>query len=208
MAAILGVLALSGLATAMASAATAGWKVNGTFLTGTKALATTAAVDEHGKLNAGQVEINCVASTLTGVSPQINGTTEHGDAQSLEFNECTGNSVCPLAASQKEKVKTLPVLVDLTLDGTLAVKGRFLSTNSSKLFATIAFEGAECSFKGTQPVKGAQTVLAPTGQDERTLQLLAATEEEPGALTLGNTPATLKGSILVRLASGEPYSFS
>lgn len=184
--------------------AAAGWMVNGTNLTGTKALATTAAVDKVSTLTAGGVTVTCSGSTLNSVSPVINGATEMGNASSLEFTSCAGNTVCLLGGST---IKTLPVLLDLTLDGALAVKGRFLATNSSKLLATLKFEGVECALAGTQGVTGSATVLAPTGQDERTLQQLNATSEESGSLKLGPSAATLTGSILVRLASGEPFSF-
>jgi hypothetical protein len=203
--AVLGVLAFSAVASSMAEA---GWMVNGTeFTSGTKALLLNAIVHEKGVLTAGAAEVKCEGSTLMGKNPVINGATSMGDATSLEFTECVGNAVCPIAASMEGKIGTLPVLADLTLDepNTKAVKGVFLSTNSSKLFATIKFEGAECSLKGVQPVKGTQPFLAPTGRVENTLQLIIATNES--SLFVGSTVATLKGSILVGLASGERFSW-
>lgn len=212
MAAMVGVLALSGFATALASAATAGWMVNGTMLGATtKALATTAAVDHVGELEAAGIVLVCKGKTLNGVNPTINGVTNMGDASLLEFTECevtTGNPPCKLSASMSKTVKTLPVLVDLTLDGVLNIKGRFLSTNSSKLFATLGFEGSECPLSGAaQPITGAATFLVHEGQDERVFHLLLATNEEEGSLKLGKNTAILKGAILVGLASGETWSF-
>src|SRR5262249_10113876 len=143
-----------------ASAATSGWMVSGTnFTTGTKAIATTAAVDKEGELTAAGITINCKSKVLNGIAPQINGATGMGDANSLVFNECEiqegkGTPPCTLAT---KTIGTLPVLVDLTLDGATADKGRFLPTNTSKIFATIKYEGPECPLKGVQPVNGAAT---------------------------------------------------
>lgn len=192
------------LTTANEEIKTSGWMVNGTSLVGAKALAATAAVDKVGTLKAAEVEVTCSGSTLNSVSPTINGATGMGDASSLEFTSCVGSAVCPLGQST---VKTLPILLDLTLDGTLAVKGSFLPTNSSKLLATLKFEGVECSFAGVDGVTGVATALAPTGRDERTLQQINFTNEVAGSLKLASAAATLGGSILVRLASGEPFSF-
>jgi hypothetical protein len=201
-----GVLALSAFASASASAVTAGFMVSGTMLNGTRALATTAAVDEPGELEAAKVKITCSGSVLNGASPKINSATNMGDAESLTFNGCSANEHCTVPSS----ISTLPVLVDLTLDGTLAVKGKFLPHGpgaNTHTFATILFEGALCALEGVQPVTGSQAFLAPTGQDERTLQLIAATQDVGGELKVGSSAATLKGSILVRLASGEAFSF-
>jgi hypothetical protein len=201
-----GVLALSAFASASASAVTAGFMVNGTMLNGTKALASTAAVDEVGVLNTAGVTITCNGSVLNGASPKIDSATNMGDAESLTFNGCSANANCKVPTS----ISTLPVLVDLTLDGTLAVKGKFLPHGpgaNTKTFATILFEGNLCALEGVQPVSGTQAFLAPTGQDERTLQLISATQDVAGELKVGSNAATLKGSILVRLASGEPFSF-
>jgi hypothetical protein len=175
-------------------------------LNGTRALASTAAVDENGVLVAAGVTITCSGSALSGASPKINSATNMGDAESLTFNGCSANEHCAVPTS----ISTLPVLVDLTLDGTLAVKGKFLPHGpgaNTKTFATFAFEGALCALEGVQPVTGTQAFLALTGQDERTLQLITATRDVEGELKVGSSAGTLKGSILVRLASGEPFSF-
>jgi hypothetical protein len=201
-----GVLALGAFASASASAVTAGWMVQGTMLNGTKALATTAAVDEVGKFVFAGVTITCSGSVFNGANPKINSATNMGDAESLTFNGCSANEHCSVPTS----ISTLPILVELTLDGTLAVKGKFLPNPpgpSKKTFATIPFEGELCALEGKQPVSGTQAFLAPTGQDERTLQLITATQDTAGELKVGSFAATLKGSILIRLANGEPFSF-
>jgi hypothetical protein len=201
-----GVLVFSAFVSGSASAVTAGWMVKGTMLNGTKALATTAAVDEEHIFEFFGVTIKCSGSVLNGASPKINSATNMGDAESLTFNGCSANANCKVPTS----ISTLPVLVDLTLDGTLAVKGKFLPHGpgaNTKTFATILFEGAACALEGVQPVSGTQAFLAPTGQDERTLQLITATKDAEGELKIGLGAVTLTGAILVRLANGEPFSF-
>jgi hypothetical protein len=126
----------------------------------------------------------------------------------LEFTECVGNAVCPLAASMEGIVGTLPILVDLTLDepNKDAAKGVFLTIDvASKLFATVKFEGAECALKGLQPIKGSQPFLAPTGRLERTFQAIVPLNEK--TLFVGSSEAKLKGNILIGLNSGEPFSW-
>lgn len=211
-AAAFGALALSGFAATLASAATPGWMINGGMLNGTASLAKTAAVDERFDLKAVGITTACLGNTVNAVNPTINSGTNMADAASLEFTECevtvSGNPPCKLAAAMSKTIKTLPVLVDLTLDGTLADKGRFLSTNASKLFATIEYEGGECAIaSAVQAVHGSVTFLAPTGQDERALQQITITNEEPGSLLFSKNVATLEGSVLVRLPNGEPFSF-
>lgn len=199
-----GVLVISVVGCASAWATTAGWMVNGSQLTGTAALATTAAVDQKIELLAPEagVTIICNNKTLNSASPTINGSNEMGSATSLELTECANFGPCGISAGG---ILLTQVLIDLTLDGTLATKGRFLPL--SKNFATIKFEGAECGIAGVQPVSGGITFLMPTGQDERTLQLITFTNEEPGSVKVGKDSAEFKGSFLVRLASGLPFSF-
>lgn len=187
-----------------AAAAEAGWMVNGTKLTGTAALSTTAAVHEKFALTFAGEEIDCNGEDLTLVKPTINGASRMNDTESLEFNKCATGSPCVLATST---IRTLPVLVDLTLDGALAVRGHFLPTNTSKTLATIEFEGTECTFAGAEPIKGTLAFLAPTEQSENTLQLIRTKTETNGELNLGLFAVTVSGSFLLRLANGGSFSF-
>lgn len=207
MAAIVGVLALSGFVSALASAVPPGWMVNGAnFTSGTKALASTAAVDSPGVFTGAGIEIKCGkagSSVADGINARINGATNMGDAESLVFLECASPQ-CTVTKT----IGTLPLLVDLTLDGELAVKGVFLAPNTEHIFTTIKFTAGtgECALAGeTLPVKGEEEFLAPTGQMEETWQQINAIKAS--RLKLGANPATLEGSILVKLASGEPFSF-
>jgi len=198
-----GVLALSAMASASASAATAGWMVNGTMLTGSAALATTAAVDQEGVLKGGGVTVTCKGSTLNGVAPEIK-VPNKGSAGDLEFTECSAASPCEVTPPT---VKTQTVLVEATLEGVLAVVATF-KPETGTIFATLKFSGSGCALSGTTPIKGQAKVLAPTGQDERTLQLInAITTEASGELLLGSSGASLTGSALLRLASGQSWSF-
>lgn len=209
---LVAVLGLSLVAMAVVSSqafAAAGWMVHGTQLTGTAALSPGAILDEKLLVtgDSGQVEVKCGGSELRLGNPVISGGTGMADTSSWEVTECVGNRSCPLAESMGGRVQSLATLTDLTLDGALAVKGRFLSTNSSKLLGTIAFAGPECPFTGVQQITGAGTFLMPTGQDERTLQLIAMTDEEFGSVKLGSVGLVIQGSVLVHLTSDLPYGF-
>jgi len=206
------VLALSVLASSTASAATAGWLVGGTLLTGTQtaALATTAAVDEVGILTfgtgTGEVAITCSSSTLGGESPQIEASNK-GSAKSLIFKECKSTSAGECKLTSGTQIGTLPITTEVTLDGALAVQGTF-APKTGKTFATIKLEGTECAETGSIPIKGTAPWLAPTGQDERTLQLLSVNiTKAQNFLQVGSAAASLKGSILLALVSLKGWSF-
>jgi hypothetical protein len=207
-AAFISVLALSALASSTASAATAGWLINGTLLTGTQTapLATTALVDEEGVLEFDNITIRCAAMNLIGTNPQLEAPNK-GSATSLIFTECTATGEnCKLSSALKGTIGTLPITTEATLDGLLAVQGVF-KPKAGTTFTTLKFEGELCAETAKLPVKGDVPWLAPTGQDERTLQLLGVNLGKTGLLEVGNAPASLKGSILIQLASLLPWSF-
>lgn len=189
-----------------ASAATAGWMVNGATFTGTAALATTAAVDRPFELKASEVEVQC-ANTLYYENPTINGATESASFAAAEFTGCRGTQVCPLGAKQGTTVKTLPISIALTLQGASVIKGVFLPKNTSKLFATIEFGGSECSFAGVSGISGSEGFLTLTGHSEGARQLLEAYTLQSGELKLASSAAVLSGAVLLKLASGLPFSF-
>lgn len=198
-----GVLALSALASVSASAATAGWMVNGTNLTGSAAVATTAAVDQEGVLRGGGLTITCTGSTGSAAGPEIKASNK-GAASSVEYSGCSAEAPCTLGSGT---IKTVPVSSEATLEGVLAVVVT-VKPETGTLFTTIKFSGAECGLSGTTPIKGSEKFLEPTGQDERTLQLAnAITTEASGELLLGASAASTSGSALGRLASGLTWSF-
>lgn len=188
---------------ASVSTASAGWFVEGTELAGTAALAASAPVDEQFQLTASQVEVKCSGSALNSVNPKIAASNTLA-ASSLEFSECKGNAVCPLVG---KTISTLPLSAELS-EGTLPEdKAVFLPTNSSKIFATIKFEGAECTFAGVNTLTGKQTATLPTGQEENVTQSISPKTATSGELKLVSSSATLKGTALVKLASGKVWAF-
>jgi hypothetical protein len=196
--------AFSAVVSASSSAVTAGWMVNGTMLIGSKAVATTAAVDEFIKIKAAGVTIECKGSTINGVAPELK-SPNRGGAASLEFTAC--KSITANCEISSEKISTRTILLEATLEGALAIKVSLVPETKNG-FATIEYDGALCALQGVQPLSGKWTMLAPTGQDERTLQLLnLVTTEASGELKVGSSAAELKGSALWRLASGESWSF-
>ncbi len=199
-AAFAAVLAFSVVATSAASAATAGWMVKGTLLSGSKALATTAKITSGSSILEGAgFRVVCKGQNLVGVGPVISSPAM-GLATSLEFTECAGEGTCAIEGTT---IKTVPILAEATLEGTLAAKATF-TPETKNTFTTIKFLGETCALLGIQPVTGSQQVSAPEGQDERTLQLIQAIGE---TLKVGSTPAKLLGSAQLKLASGETWSF-
>jgi len=201
LAAWVAVLACGAVVSASASATTPSWMVNGKNLTTTKALATSAVVDESAVLEASGVTVTCTG--LNGVAP----TLEPGNmasATKLEFTGCTASSPCSIS---KNTISTVPLLAEATLEGSLAVVATF-KPQTGTLFTTIEFLGSQCALEGNQPVTGKAKVLAPTGQDERTLQLInAITVPTSKELFVGSAGAKLSGSALLKLQSSEPWSF-
>lgn len=206
---VVAVFALSAIASASASAASS-WMVNGTELSGSQALATTARVTKVAKLTFSSVTVEC-SGNLEGVAPQIEGVNM-GQAEHLTFTECkaTGGN-CSLAKSMKEKVSTLPLLAEATLDekpeeNTLGVLILF-KPKTGTLFATIGFEGSKCSAEEVSPVKGTVKVLAPEGRDEKTLQTIEAkAASASGELKVGSSAAELSGAAELKLANSETWS--
>jgi hypothetical protein len=117
-------------------------------------------------------------------------------------------SVLRGARAQRTHVhcRIYPILTEATLDGTLAVK-ESIKPETGTEFVTISLEGELCALEGLQSVSGKASVLAPTGQDERTLQQYNAINAAEGELKIGGKTALIKGSSLIKLASGESWSF-
>jgi hypothetical protein len=200
----LAALALSAAAAASTSAATAGWMVGGTQLTGSAALASTAAVDETIKLTAGGVEIECTGVTADGISQEIKASNK-GAASSIGFTGCQAlTRNCALSSNE---IGTVPVVAEATLEGTLAITSVFVPKGGT-ILVTFRFEGEACSIAGLKAATGKVITSSPVGQDEHTLQLAsintAATE---AVLRAGNITAKLSGSALAKLTSGLPWSF-
>lgn len=197
-----GLLALTAFASSSASAAS--WKVNGALLSGSAALANTAAVDENGKLTFSEITVECNGSSLEGISPQITHP-DSGSASSLVFSACktVAGSSCTLVGT---KISTVPITALVSTVGTLEVSVVF-KPKTKTTFATIEFTGASCSIANeVQPVTGQATVKGPTGQDERTLQQIVANTTS-GELKVGSSAAVLKGAALLQLASKLGWSY-
>ena len=206
MAAFAAVLALSALASASASAATVGWMVNGQLLTGSKALATTAAVDETATLSGGGFSLKCNGAILKGTTPEITSPSM-GSAGSLLFTECISTTTNCILSSGDKEIGTVPILSESTLEGASGVRSTFMPKTGS-IFATIKFEGENCSGSGVKAVTGSAVTSSPTGQTESILQLLSVnTVASEGTLKFASGAAKLTGSALLKLASGEPWSY-
>ena len=191
-------LALSALTSASASAV---WMVNGTNLTSSAALATTAQVDKKGVLEGGTLNIECKGN-LKGTSPEIK-SGNIGVASSLIFTECTTtNAHCSIPTT----LGTVPISAEAVLSGALAVKATF-KPKTGTIFATILYSGEECAVSGQKAVTGDVETNAPTGQDERTDQILEVNQAATGLLKIASSAASLTGSVLILVASRQAWSF-
>ena len=196
-------VAVFGALASSASAATAGWMVGGSLLTGSTPLATTAAVDQSAKLKTSNINIECLGSTLKGVAPEIIAPNK-GAAKSLEFTECKPTEgKCTIESST---IGTVPILAEATLEAGEGVVAVF-KPETGKAFTNLTFLGSTCALEGTQPVTGTQAILAPTGQTEHASQLINAVSLKEGELKVGAGNATLTGSALLKLSSGAAWSF-
>jgi hypothetical protein len=177
--------------------------VNGTTLNGTKTLATTASVDETWKFSAQGITMTCTGSTISSVAPEIKPPNS-GAATEIVFHECSMNANCTVTKT----IGTFPLAVAFELNGTLAAKATFTPKTPGTLIARLVVGGAECAILGLQPVTGKVSASLPTGQDERTLQLVTVNiSEASGEVKVGSSSASIRGAVLPRLASSETWSF-
>jgi hypothetical protein len=187
----------------VAVASTAGWMVNGAQLSGSKALATTAKTDENTKLIAGGLTITCSGATIKGVAPEIKSPST-SSASALEFTNCAATAPCSLTSAV---ITTSPILAETTLEGALATTAT-IKPKSGTEFSTFAIEGENCAATGNIMVNGQVKVLVAAGQDEGSLQLMKAISTEASKeLFIGKTATSISVSSLVKLATGERWSF-
>jgi len=204
-AALIAVLAVSAMASSSATAAE-GWLIKGTLLAGIAKFSNTASVDEVFVLKFSGTEIICSANILDGMGLQIENPNM-ASAETIIFAGCAVTSGGECELNSGPRIETLPILTEVTLDGPLAVRG-VLKPQKVTTLATINLKGANCAVQGKQPITGTAAWLAPTGQDERTLQLLSVNITEASKeFRVGGLDASLKGSILLKLASSLPWSF-
>jgi hypothetical protein len=202
--AFVAMLALSAVASATASAATAGWMINGKTLTGTESakLSTTAEVMESvifRDATAG-VTIQCTGVSINSVAPVIEAP-DKASATSFTFTDCTATSPCTVPAS----IITVPLSVLATLEGVLGIKTTF-TPKTGTTFTTIKFGGTGCALTGVKTVVGKTFLDSPTGQDEKAIQEDIALESTKGVF-LASDEATVSGAALLSTEKGEAWSF-
>jgi hypothetical protein len=176
--------------------------VNGTLLSGSKALAGTDSVTSPAVLEAAGVTVECSGPKLRLIR-RIILAIAHAIILAILGNCKSNTANC---SESPEEISSVALLAsEITLDGTLAVKG-VVKPETKNVLATIKFEGASCALLGVQPVTGKVKALAKTGQDERKLQSVAISTET-GDLKLGSSEAKASGTSEVELESGETWSF-
>jgi hypothetical protein len=207
--ALFAVVALSAVA---AGSASADWYVSGTKLAAgaTVGLSTTAKVDTDAVLRipAVSIKILCKGTILRGASPEIVGTNE-GRASSLTFEGCEvtePNTKCTLSSST---IPTEPIRATVTKATTPADLVTF-TPKTKTTFAKIPFSSTNtCAFNEPEPVIGAVTVGAPTGQTEEVEQAIEGLgSTENNSLGVGGQKAYIEGGrALLKLLSGSKWSF-
>jgi len=211
----LAAIVLSGLASTSALGVTAGWRVNGRLLEGTKALARRPAASHTTITTATGTRILCSGTVIVmpdgGViinppqppppplpPPWIN-------PGKIVFEECSATEpeACKLKSAS---IETVPLsYVELTLEGALAARGVIKPSTKTTLY-TVGFEGEKCALSGVQPATGSLGFLLPEAQDERTTQTIAVSTSS-GQFKIGSSEAEMHVTYLQALESGEPWSF-
>ncbi len=201
------VFAASALYMTTAGSASAGWFVEGSELTGTSSLATTAAVDEAFKLEvpSAATGVKCTGSRLTSTNPEIVAPSRIAVA-SITFSSCTteGAGGCTLSS---ETIGTVPLLAELA-ELTYPEDKASFTPKTKKTFATLTLTGEKCALLGTQPVTTPTKFLAtlPTGQEVQATQQIKV-KTTKGEIKLGGDEAELTGAALIGLVSGAALNF-
>jgi hypothetical protein len=201
-AAIATVLILSGAAAPRpAAATTAGWMVGGTLLSTTKALSTSAVGGSEFELEVGSIRMTCGGS-MNLTLPELvapNRIVFKGGT----ITDCNRTSIC---RPDEDKINIGSLLGETTLDGSLGARVVFKEEKGgARPIFSWKWVGESCVFSGNAEIGGQITALLSTGQTEKESQWLswtttAASEELKPA-------TTVRGSELLKLASGQPWSF-
>jgi hypothetical protein len=198
------VLVLGGVVAGSAAAAMSGWRIKGTVLVGSAAVATTAAPVEAGEAAVGSSVIVC-RGNLWGTSPQIESANK-ASASSLKYSECeVEDGECSLASGST--IGSVPAVAEFTLDGTSGAQAGF-KARTGNVLATVRLEGSGCAETGKIFVTGAVHTSIAENPGEATLQLVemnvtAASRE----LEVGSNGISAHGAALLKLASSLPWGF-
>jgi hypothetical protein len=186
-----------------AMAATAGWMVNGTQLSGSAAVATTAKVTEPYKVSGGGLNIECKSAVAEAVKPEIKAPNKVSVTAGINSGCTTTNANCTVPAS----IASVPSIAEITLDGALATVG-VVKPQTGTIFSTIKFSGENCAVAGIKTLSGSFQVVTPTGQDERPIQLSESkvTEAEK-TLFIASSAVSASAAGLGTLASGLWWNF-
>jgi hypothetical protein len=199
----LAVLLCGGASASVTTAATAGWMVNGSLLSGTRALASTAQVTSafQFEVAAASLIVECSGGELGSSKAEIMAPNM-GSASSVTFKECSATSSCSVSPT----LTTLPIVAEATLEGALEAKA-VIKPKTKTVFGTFKFEGATCALLGVQPVTGKAMVKLPDGQMEETAQEVVL-HTGAGELKVGSDEIVAKkGAYIRKLASALPWSF-
>jgi hypothetical protein len=206
---LIGLTVALALGTSAVASASAAWYVEGTELSSTAALATTAKLDESVNLNVPSlgVKLTCTggaSKVLSATKPYIQAPGSLG-AESLILQGCS--EITPTSCEISETIATEPVAasvekVEFPLDRIRLVP------KTGKVLASITFEGT-CLEAGEEPVDGSVTLDAAGLQEESATQSVSplGTTENNSLELLKDKSYLEHGKALLQLASGKVFAF-
>lgn len=214
---LMALLATFALSAVAASSASADWFVEGALLLGLAKLASTAKVDQNASLlvvtGTTHVTVVCSGSVLSGVGAEIFGR-DKGSATSLTFEGCSTTAPVTkcILTNQPTSIKTEPIEATATLGPASPEVRVTFKPKTKNLFASIPFDSSNtCALSAPEPVKGSVTIGAPIGRTEsadQPIQGLGSVENNSLEVGAGNKAFISGGKALVRLETGEKWSFS
>jgi hypothetical protein len=208
-------LAAAALSSLGAASASANWFVNGTELKSSAPGSTTAKVDESMILlvqSLGDLTIECDGGTIDFTVLQLVGPGSTLTFVSITLLNCnTTKPTLGCALEEPNESITTNKLNGRAFLKTGTEDGVLFSPQTKKTLAEISFSASNtCALAGIQPLKGAVTVGAPTGQTEEVAQALVglgSVENNSLEIGNGNKAILVGGKALVTLAGGSKWSF-
>jgi hypothetical protein len=192
-------LAAAALCATSAAPASAGWFIEGEALSGSAALATTAAVEEPFLLEGAGLNAECAGSVVESTKPEIKSSNRM--ATNLLFTACkTGNEGCTTPTT----LGTVPLLAELTEQAVSDEEAKF-RPETGTLISTIKLSGEKCAVAGNKPVTGAFRGKLPDLEREA---LPIALYAEPGELLISSSEAKLQDLYVVKVGNRALFFFA
>jgi hypothetical protein len=197
---------------AAADSASAAWIIEGTELAEgqTRALATTAVVDQSSVLHVPGLPLKISCSGLSTTKPELLGSAENAVAEAVTVSGCAvaEPTTCSLLSPT---IVSDPVLINIG-EGISPDERALLEPQSGHVLSMFTLEGSSCSISGRKALDGAVFLNAPTLQNEATEQALeglgSIENEGYTSLQIAGDSTFLEGSkLLLKLQAGNKFAF-